>query len=82
MVEQLEDIEGYTNLSMIDKLKFTVSLKYYLDTIEPTELKTMDILNVRIPKFKLRKSVYYCDFLFGDKKEKVTIEFKKSMFKQ
>ena len=76
MVEQLEDIEGYLKLGLVDRVKFAVALKHYLDDINPDIIE--DILDVH--KSKLGKSVYYCTFLFEDnKKEDITISFKKNM---
>ena len=77
MVEQLEDIYGYLKLGLVDRIKFAVALKHYLDDINPDVLKDMDIIEVH--KSKLGKSVYYCVFVFGDKKQKITISFKRSM---
>ena len=77
MIEQLEDIKGYLKLGLVDRVKFAVALKHYLDDVNPDILKDMDILEVR--KSKFTKSVYHCTFLFGDKKEKITISFLKCM---
>jgi hypothetical protein len=34
MVEQLEEIIGYSKLSQMDKVKYAVALKVYLDDIK------------------------------------------------
>lgn len=77
MVEQLEDIAGYLKLGLVDRVKFAVALKHYLDDINPDILNDMDIIDVH--KSKLAKSVYHCTFVFGDKKEDITISFLKRM---
>jgi hypothetical protein len=77
MVEQLEDIKGYSKLSEVDKVKYAAALKAYLDDIKKDALENMDILEVRKSAFKI--PVYYTIFMFGNLKRTVTIKFKKGM---
>lgn len=77
MVEQLEEIIGYSNLSGIDKVKYTVALKAYLDTIPKDDLEKMDILEVK--KYHFKKHTYITVFIDDIAKSDISIKFKKSM---
>ena len=77
MVEHLEDIIGYSNLSSIDKVKYAVALKVYLDTIPKDDLEKLDILEVKKHHFK--KHTYITVFIDDVAKSDIGIKFKKSM---
>ena len=77
MVEQLEEIKGYLNLSGIDKAKYAIALKAYLDDIKPDDLEKMDILEVKKHHFK--KNTYISVFTDDIAESKIIIKFKKGM---
>lgn len=77
MVEHLEDVKGYSELSCVDKVKYAVGLKHYLDNVKSEDLELMDIISMRKSTFKI--PVYYTVFMFGDLEKEITIKFKKSM---
>lgn len=79
MVEQLEEIKGYSKLSQMDKVKYAVALKAYLDDIKTDALEHMDIFEVKKHHFK--KNAYSTVFTYNNSKNTcvVTIKFKKGM---
>lgn len=77
MVEQLEEIKGYSKLSQMDKVKYAVALKAYLDDIKTDALEHIDILEV--VKHSFKKNTYKTVFMFGNLERDVIIKFKKGM---
>lgn len=79
LVDNLEDIKGYSKLPSTDKFKYAIALQVYLDTIEPEDLKLMDIIKVVAHSFK--KSTYKTIFSTNNVEFAHVIVFKKSMLK-